>query len=596
MSGTGYTGTNIKPLYDQLVELRDTLNNGISVDQGSPGASPWPVDIGGATVSVSNLQQLANSADINETADLQAGSYTKTVSYANDATVKLLRLTFDTAEERTVTIKTLYAGEESVIDSETITTVGTADYEFESEGEVVAGTDFIIKITQTTGPCNVKVLLLSQIGTSALGGNPVLGDSDAFIGNIGFGDSTALDAFGRLRVSQPENLLSIKQTYANTGLFYQGFGDGEIEYAPNKAGTILRIPAGQTGVQTYASHRHISYQPGKSLFQQITAVWGETTPGIIRRAGMRNIFGERIYVEQNGDDDEAYTVVESMAGKVFGVDQPERRAIPRDQWLDRLDGTGGVNNKSGIEINPTKNHLVNIDFQWLSAGRVRFSYSFAGQPTLVSVHQHGNVIDLPFTRCPDMQIFWEIEVTDNTLVEDSEFLAICSAISSEGGKEPAGISYGVTTNGTTINVPSNDYEPVLAIRSAPTYKGDPNLVVARLQSFGLYSDDDISYRLVWFPDTVSGGTWIPRGGNSSIEYNVNPTSITGGQILDEDFIDATDTGSKKQGQSIEDVLAQQEVVCRTADNQGSLMMVLLAKSETGTSTVKASMKWVEDIG
>lgn len=43
MSGTGYTGTNIKPLYDQLVELRDTLNNGISVDQGTPGATPWPV-------------------------------------------------------------------------------------------------------------------------------------------------------------------------------------------------------------------------------------------------------------------------------------------------------------------------------------------------------------------------------------------------------------------------------------------------------------------------------------------------------------------------------------------------------------------------
>lgn len=577
-------------------EIKDAIDAGVTVNQGSAGANPWPVDIGGATVSVSNLQQLSNNVDINEVADLQAGSYTKTVSYANDATVKLLRLTFDTAEERTVTIKTLYAGEENVIDVETITTVGTADYEFESEGEVVTGTDFIIEITQTTGPCSVKVLLISQIGTSALGGNPILGESNAFIGNIGFGDSTALDAFGRLRVSQPENLLSVKQIYANTNLFYQGFGAGEIEQAPNKAGVILRIPAGQTGVQTYASHRHISYQPGKSLFQQITAVWGETTPGIIRRAGMRNIYGERIYVEQNGNDDEAYTVVESMAGKVFGVDQPERRAIPRDLWLDRLDGTGGDNNKSGIEIDPTKNHLVNIDFQWLSAGRVRFSYSFAGQPTLVSVHQHGNVIDLPFTRCPDMQIFWEIEVTDNTLAVDSEFLAICSAMSSEGGKEPTGISYGVTTNGQVITVGNTGYEPVLAIRSAATYKGDPNVVVARLKSFGLYSDDDISYRLVWFPDTVTGGTWVPRGGNSSIEYNVNPTSITGGQILDEDFIDATDTGSKKQGQSIEDVLSQQEVVCRTADNQGSLMMVLLAKSEAGTSTVKASMKWVEDIG
>lgn len=596
MSGTGYTGTNIKPLYDQLAELRDSIDGGISVDQGNPGATPWPVDIGGGTVSVSNLQQLSNKYDINEVADLQASAYTKTVSYAKDSSVLLLRLSFTTAESRTVTIKTINGGIESIIDSETITTVGTADYEFESEGEVVAGTDFIVEISQTTGPCSVSVLLISQIGTSSLGGNPILGESDAFIGNIGFGDSTALDAFGRLRVSQPESLLSVKQIYNNNDLFYGGFGDGEIEYVPNLSGTILRIPAGQTGVQTYASHRHISYQPGKSLAEQITAVWGATTPGIIRRAGLRNIFGERIFVEQNGDDDEAYTVVESMAGKEFGVDPVERRAIPRDQWIDRLDGLGGSTNKSGINIDSTKNHLINIDFQWLSAGRVRFSYSFGGQPTLTSVHQHGNVIDLPFTRCPDMQIFWEIEVTDPTLVTDSEFLAICASVSSEGGKEPAGISYGVSTNGTPISVTSTGYKPLLAIRAAPTYKGLPNVVVSRLKSFGIFTDADVSYRLIWFPTEVVGGTWVSRGGHSSIEYNIAPTSVIGGQVVDEDFIDATDTGSKKQGQTLADVLSQQEIVCRTADNQDSVMMVLLAKAESTTADVKASMRWLEDIG
>lgn len=558
----------------------------VTVKQGTAGATAWPVDIGGATVSVSNLQQLAISTDIDESAhDLLAAAFSKSVPYATDTLLDRLAMRFTTRETRTITVSHDDGTEiAQMVGDESLDVV----LDFEDYG-IDQGSTITVAITQTVGACSVDVTLTSKIGSAALGGNPVLGESNAFIGNVGFGNTSLLDSFGRMRVSEPRTVFSTKQIYDNNALFYGGFGEGEIEYIPERSLTRLRIPASTVGVQTFAAHQHAAYQPGKSQLLQITSVFGPMAAGVIRRVGMRNSFGERICIEQNGNDGKAYSVVESMVDGII-----DRRAIAKEDWDDTLDGSGDENNPSGIEVIPGKNHLINIDWQWLSAGRLRFAYAFVGQPTVFDTRIHGNNLSVPWIRCPEMQPFWEIETTSSQ-AEDVEFDAICAAISSEGGIEPSGISFGVTTGATAITV-NTTFEPVLALRSAALYKGEPNVVLARLRSFGVYCDDDIIYRMVWFPSAVTGGTWSDVGGDSSLQYNINPTSITGGQTVDEDFIYSSGSGSNAQGSDLMDVISQRECISRTAGNDDSVMMVLLVRSITGNVDVRASMRWVEDIG
>ena len=544
-----------------------------------------PVPISGTVVSTG--AELRVEIPIESTAyDLATTSYSATTAITGSWIFNRIEFNFSSNAARTILIT---SSDGTVLAS----AVAHASANLMVEGEVgdlfESGKQINISVSQTTGPCLMDVVMYISRGQLPLSENPSLAESNAEIGKIRFADSTGLDAFGRQRVSSPQSLFSVKQIYPNTDLFYGDFGDGEIEPTPSKAGTIIRIPAGIIGIHTYCSHRHIQYQPGKSSLEQITGVWGTLVPGIIRRLGIRNFFNERVYIEQNGDNQTAYTVVESYAGGVL-----DRREVERLLWLDRLDGTGGAENKSGVLVDPTKNHLISFDWQWLSAGRLRFNYSFEAQPTVFDIRNHGNVLDLPWVRCPDMQVFWEIETTKALLV-DAEFLSICAAVSSEGGQEPSGINYGKSTGGNPVTV-GTTYKPVIAIRSAPTYKGEPNIISGRLNNYSVNSNADIIYQIVWFPASVTGGQWNPVGGHSSMEFNITATLVGGGQVIEEALLAASGTGSKAQGGNLADILAQQEVICRNADNSGGLMMVIAARAITGTADVHASMKWVESLG
>lgn len=65
---------------------------------------------------------------------------------------------------------------------------------------------------------------------------------------------------------------------------------------------------------------------------------------------------------------------------------------------DRLDGTRGALNPSGMILDLTKNNQYWIDCQWHGAGRVRFGVFHNGQRVVVHEYYHNNRYDLPMNQ------------------------------------------------------------------------------------------------------------------------------------------------------------------------------------------------------
>jgi len=84
---------------------------------------------------------------------------------------------------------------------------------------------------------------------------------------IGGGDgSTAYDAFGRLRVSNPLTIFDSKNVLSKNNLFDESVtGSATVTYTANKSTVNLNCTEASGDKVIRQSKRVMSYQPGKSL-------------------------------------------------------------------------------------------------------------------------------------------------------------------------------------------------------------------------------------------------------------------------------------------------------------------------------------------
>ena len=84
---------------------------------------------------------------------------------------------------------------------------------------------------------------------------------------IGTQNSTAYDAFGRLRVSNPLTIFDSKNVMSKNTLFDEALtGSGGVTYTANKSTVNLNVTTASGDKVIRQSKRVMSYQPGKSLF------------------------------------------------------------------------------------------------------------------------------------------------------------------------------------------------------------------------------------------------------------------------------------------------------------------------------------------
>lgn len=177
--------------------------------------------------------------------------------------------------------------------------------------------------------------------------------------------SPAMDAFSRLRVSEPLTLFETQAQFNANPLRMEpgNSGDGVApSWSANTRMDTLKVNAGAAGGTSWVqSFQYIPYQPGKGQLIYMTGVLNAGVAGAVKRFGYGDA-ANGIFYEQNGTSGVRFNRRTSTSGGV--VDNP----VTQTNWnLDKFDGTG----PSGITLDVTKCFILVIDLQFLSIGHHR---------------------------------------------------------------------------------------------------------------------------------------------------------------------------------------------------------------------------------
>jgi len=409
-----------------------------------------------------------------------------------------------------------------------------------------------------------------------------------------FGDSPSIDAFGRLRVSNPETIFDSKNVFKdptiaasaeNQPLFYDNAevsGSGtSTEFKINEAATYLRVGATTAGVRIRQTKNRFNYQPGKSLLVLMTYVLGAQASGIIKREG---IFDNNngLFLDDNGTN---YGLVRRTFTSGTAVDN---RVVQANWSLDKMDGTG----VSGIKLDFTKTQILAIDYEWLGVGRVRMGFVVNGLIYYAHEFLNANSLNMVYMSTPNLPLRSEIR-NDGTGVA-AELIQICSTVISEGGQNPLGVVRYASTNGTHIDCDvENTIYAILGIRLNSNYIGETiDILNAAIQL--QTASHKIEYILKFNP-TVAGTFAYVAETNSAVEIARGATAntVTGGVNIGGGFVESggAQLGNAGSAQSsIQSALKLGSTIAGVVDT-----IVLCARPIGGSTTVdvEASIVWRE---
>ena len=395
----------------------------------------------------------------------------------------------------------------------------------------------------------------------------------------------SLDAFGRLRVSNPLTLFDSSHRYRDNNLWSTSTASGGAAVFDANEGLVDLNVTTTSGSKVYRETTKVfSYQPGKSLLVMDSFVLEPAKANLRQRVGY---YGDAngMYLELDGAGGTVLSFVErsSVSGAVA-----ETRVTQANWNTDPMNGLG----PSGITLNISKAQILWMDIEWLGLGTVRMGFVIDGKFIICHQFHHANLITSTYIATASLPLRYEIENTGAT-ASNSTLKQICSTVLSEGGYELRGAQQGIAT---PITTPTNltlagTYYPIVSLR----LKTSPNrldaiAIITALSIMGITNNANYNWQLV-ASGATTGGTWISAGTDSAVEYNITGTSFTGGRILAQGFISASN-----QAVSAVDILKEalfKFQLERNTFTSTPFETTLVAASNATNTNIYAAMDWEE---
>ena len=414
----------------------------------------------------------------------------------------------------------------------------------------------------------------------AITGQPISVTTDPGTGT----KSAALDAFGRLRVSNPFTLFDSSHRYRDNNLWNTLTASSGAAVFNADAGLVDLNVTTTSGSKVYRETTKVfSYQPGKSLLVMTTFVFNTAKANLRQRAGY---FGATngMYLELDGTGGNALSFVErsSVSGALVET------KVAQSAWnYDKLNGTG----PSGMTLDITKAQILWMDFEWLGVGTVRLGFVIDGKFILCHQFHHANLITSTYITTASLPLRYEIENTGTT-ASSSTLKQICSTVISEGGYQLNGLQQSVNipiTAPRTIST-AGTYYPILSLRlkSSPNFL-DAVIILTALSVLGTGNGVNYNWKVI-ASGTTTAGTWVSAGSNSAVEYNITGTSFTGGRTLASGYLNSSNQGS----QSI-DILKEALFKFQLERDTftSTAFELTLAVTSDGGGSIFASLDWEE---
>ena len=401
--------------------------------------------------------------------------------------------------------------------------------------------------------------------------------------NIVFAPSTAQDSFGRLRISEPFTMFDSSHRFDDNDLWAtETSTGGTAVFNANQGLVDLNVTAASGSSVLRETIKVFAYQPGKSLLVLNTFVMSAPKEGLTQRVGY---YGDDngFYLEQ-ANSDVAFVRRSLVTGSI--VETP----VPQADWNgDKLDGTG----PSKITLDLTKAQIYWMDLEWLGVGSVRMGFVINGQFILCHTFNHANIIASTYITTASLPLRYEL-FNETGTTGASTLKQVCSTVISEGGYELRGKQQSI---GTPITAPmtfavAGTYYPVVGIRLIST-RLDAIVIATAVSLLGLGNGKNYQWRIMNGNVAISGGSWIPAGGDSSVEYNITGTSATGGRILASGFVNSSNQGSPSINILKEALFANQLERNGLTGTPYELVIEMAIDTVGGTLGAYASIDWEE---
>jgi hypothetical protein len=348
-----------------------------------------------------------------------------------------------------------------------------------------------------------------------------------FNSEVSYSNSPNIDAFGRLRVSNPFTLFDSSHRFADNNLWSTSTATGGAATFNAAQGLMdLDVTAASGSEVIRETTKVFSYQPGKSLLVLNTFVMSAAKTGLRQRVGYYGA-ANGYYLEQNDS-------IVSFVERSFVTGAVVNTPVAQASWnVDPLNGSG----PSGITLDLTKSQILFMDLEWLGVGTVRIGFVINGNFYVCHKFHHANIIASTYITTASLPLRYEITNTGATSGA-STLKQICSTVLSEGGYELRGSQQAV---GTPITSPrtlttAGTFYPIVSIRLKST-RLDAIAVATAISIIG-NTAANYNWQVV-VAGTTTGGSWVSAGTNSSVEYNITGTSFEGGRILASGYFTAT---------------------------------------------------------
>jgi hypothetical protein len=289
-------------------------------------------------------------------------------------------------------------------------------------------------------------------------------------------------------------------------------------YVANQSSFQLNVGTANGDSVIRESKKVFPYQPGKSQLTLNTFCMNTPKTNLRQRVGL---FGANDGVFFENDGTYNYMVIRSGS---TGVEERVRQ----DAWNgDRLTGTGGATNPSGITLHPDRTQIFYSDVEWLGVGSVRVGFIINGAYILCHTFNHANQPGNTkvYMTTATLPIRYEITNTGAT-ANASMMTQICSTVISEGGYNNFGTTQSAGTGTTQKRLSNaNTYYPIVSIK----------LNSSRLDSIVFPRQIDVLspsvnyYRWVLLQNpTLTGATFASTSPTGTVDIDTAATAISGG--------------------------------------------------------------------
>jgi len=325
---------------------------------------------------------------------------------------------------------------------------------------------------------------------------------------------TNLDAFGRLRVSNPFTLFDSQNRYIDGDQFSNITATGgNVVYVANESSFNLNVSAASGSSVIRQSKTVQAYQPGKSLLIMNTFAMATLKANLTQRVGY--------FTADNGIYFEAVGTTLNLVIRSSTTGSIVEERIPQASW-------NGNTLLSGTVLDPTLTQIFWCDVEWLGVGNVRTGFVINGEFIVCHTFQHANQPGNTTVYMTTATLNPRYEITNTGATSGvSTMKQICSTVISEGGFSPSTkIAYVSSATTPTRISSANTVTALCSIRLNPAYP-DAVVLPSQLDILSL----DVRYGQFQLIENATFTTSFSNVAGSVVQTAIHSNVITDGTVV-----------------------------------------------------------------